>query len=165
MISNLPLDIFSVIASYSIQDNFHDLLNTNKQSFQHIKKRLIILSLSSIKSEEYLTNIFLYISFRERVLSVVENGWKQVNLYVLEVNWDQSTLPPDIPVHLLFVRQQRTPSAYLIFSSEKRPELRAANPNITFGEMGKMLAQMWAQMDKRSKTVSIIHSSIRLCWC
>ncbi len=157
MINDLPLDIFGVIATYSCETDFHYLLNTNKQSFQHIKKRLIVLNLNEAKSEGYLTNI----SFRERVLSVVENGWKQVNVHVVEGHRDQSTLPPDIPVHAMFIRPKKTkraPSPYIIFCSEKRPELRAAHPHATFGEMGKMLGQMWAQMDEKAKKVNIIDS-------
>ena len=52
-------------------------------------------------------------------------------------------------------KTKRAPSPYIIFCSEKRPELRAAHPNATFGEMGKMLGQMWAQMDEKAKAVSI----------
>ena len=54
-------------------------------------------------------------------------------------------------------KTKRAPSPYIIFCSEKRPELRAAHPNATFGEMGKMLGQMWAQMDEKAKAVSIYH--------
>ncbi len=51
-------------------------------------------------------------------------------------------------------KTKRTPSPYIIFCTEKRPELRAAHPNASFGEMGKMLGQMWAQMDEKAKAVS-----------
>jgi hypothetical protein len=51
-------------------------------------------------------------------------------------------------------KTKRAPSPYIIFCQEKRPELRAAHPNATFGEMGKMLGQMWAQMDEKAKAVS-----------
>ena len=51
-------------------------------------------------------------------------------------------------------KAKRAPSPYIIFCTEKRPELRAAHPNATFGEMGKMLGQMWAQMDEKAKAVS-----------
>ena len=48
-------------------------------------------------------------------------------------------------------KAKRPPSPYIVFCSEKRAELRAAHPNATFGEMGKMLGQMWAQMDEKQK--------------
>lgn len=57
-------------------------------------------------------------------------------------------------------KAKRAPSPYIIFCSEKRPELRAAHPNATFGEMGKMLGQMWAQMDEKAKAVSLVDSSL-----
>ncbi len=99
---SLPFDIITVIASYCTHDDFHYLVNTSKYYFQHIKRRLIVLNLSLAKSLEYLTDV----SFRERVLSVVENGWKQVNVHVVEGRWDQFTLLPDLPIHALLVRPQ-----------------------------------------------------------
>ncbi len=53
-------------------------------------------------------------------------------------------------------KSKRTPSPYIIFCQEKRPELKAAHPNATFGEMGKMLGQMWGQMDEKAKAVSFL---------
>lgn len=78
MLEHLPFEIISVIGYYSTYDDFHYFLNTNKQSFQEFKKRLIIFNLSPGKSLQYLTDV----SFRERVLSLVENGWKQVNVNI-----------------------------------------------------------------------------------
>ena len=51
-------------------------------------------------------------------------------------------------------KAKRPPSPYIVFCSEKRAELKAAHPNATFGEMGKMLGQLWAQMDEKQKAVS-----------
>jgi hypothetical protein len=51
---------------------------------------------------------------------------------------------------------KRAPSPYIIFCSEKRAEVKAANPDATFGEMGKMLGQMWAALDEKEKAVSKI---------
>mmetsp|Transcript_30468 Transcript_30468/g.33255 ORF Transcript_30468/g.33255 Transcript_30468/m.33255 type:complete len:85 (-) Transcript_30468:307-561(-) len=58
-------------------------------------------------------------------------------------------------------KTKRAPSPYIIFCSEKRPELRAAHPNATFGEMGKMLGQMWAQMDEKAKAAYARESAAR----
>ena len=49
---------------------------------------------------------------------------------------------------------KRTPSPYILFCKEKRPELKATHPSATFGEMGKMLGQLWSQMDEKAKAVS-----------
>eukprot|EP01031_Cornospumella_fuschlensis_P045452 gene45452-55619_t len=48
-------------------------------------------------------------------------------------------------------KTKRAPSPYIIFCTEKRKELKAQNPTATFGEMGKMLGQLWAQMDDKAK--------------
>jgi hypothetical protein len=53
-------------------------------------------------------------------------------------------------------KAKRAPSPYILFCSEKRKELKEANPNATFGEMGKMLGQLWAQMDEKAKAVSFL---------
>lgn len=52
-------------------------------------------------------------------------------------------------------KTKRAPSPYILFCSEKRPELKASHPDASFGEMGKMLGQLWAQMDEKAKAVSI----------
>ncbi len=164
MFENLPLDLFHVFASYSTHADFRYLLNTNKGSFQSIKRRLIVLNLNETKSQEYLTDV----SFREKVLSVVEDGWKQVDVYVKEDDWNHSNLPSDVPVHALFVRpklKKRGPSAFMIFCSEKRTELKAAHPNDTFTQIAKLLGEMWRQLDEKTKAVSIIPSPIEFTYC
>jgi hypothetical protein len=54
------------------------------------------------------------------------------------------------------VKGKRQPSPYILFCKEKRPELKAAHPTASFGEMGKMLGQLWSQMDEKAKVVSSI---------
>ena len=49
---------------------------------------------------------------------------------------------------------KRAASPYIIFSTEKRPEVKAAHPSATFGELGKLLGQLWAGLDDKSKAVS-----------
>ncbi len=43
------------------------------------------------------------------------------------------------------VEDERARSPFAEFCSEKRPELKAAHPNASFGELGKMLQQLWAE--------------------
>lgn len=50
-------------------------------------------------------------------------------------------------------KAKRAPTPFIIFSSEKRPELKKAHPDATFGELGKMLGQMWNDMDDKAKAV------------
>jgi hypothetical protein len=49
---------------------------------------------------------------------------------------------------------KRAPSPYIIFCSEKRPGIKISHPDATFGETGKMLGQMWAAIDDKTKAVS-----------
>jgi len=51
-------------------------------------------------------------------------------------------------------KSKRALSPYIVFCTEKRPELKLAHPNATFGELGKMLGQLWGQMDDGAKAVS-----------
>ena len=51
------------------------------------------------------------------------------------------------------VHVKHTPSAYMIFASEKRVELAASHPGITFAEMGKVLGQLWGEINEEGKAV------------
>jgi len=45
-------------------------------------------------------------------------------------------------------------SAYIQFCNANRDKVKASNPKATFGELGKLLGQMWRQQKKATKTVS-----------
>jgi high mobility group protein B2 len=51
---------------------------------------------------------------------------------------------------------KRAPSPYIIFCSEKRPGIKISHPDATFGETGKMLGQMWAAVDDKTKAVGFL---------
>lgn len=53
------------------------------------------------------------------------------------------------------VKTKRAPSPYIIFCTEKRPEIKISHPDASFGETGKLLGQMWATLDEKSKNVSV----------
>jgi len=46
-------------------------------------------------------------------------------------------------------------SAYIVFCGAKRAEVKAANPDATFGELGKILGKMWGKLDEKQKVNSI----------
>ena len=48
-------------------------------------------------------------------------------------------------------KPKRAPSAYIIFCGEKREEVKKANPEATFGELGKLLGGLWSGMDEAAK--------------
>lgn len=49
---------------------------------------------------------------------------------------------------------KRASSPYIIFCTEKRPEVKAQNPEASFGELGKILGQLWGALDEKAKAVS-----------
>merc|ERR1711943_98521 len=42
-------------------------------------------------------------------------------------------------------------SAYMFFASERRPQLAKANPDVQFGELGKMLGAEWTKKSAADK--------------
>ncbi len=48
-------------------------------------------------------------------------------------------------------RNKRIASPYLLFCKDKRPEVRIANPDATFGQIGKLLGSLWADTDQETK--------------
>jgi len=46
---------------------------------------------------------------------------------------------------------KRVPSAFIIFSMEKRDEVKAQNPGATFGEIGSMLGTLWGEMSEEER--------------
>eukprot|EP01041_Mallomonas_annulata_P018615 gene18615-37617_t len=46
---------------------------------------------------------------------------------------------------------KKTPSAYIIFCSERRSEVKDQNPDASFGELGKLLGKIWASMSEEEK--------------
>ena len=48
---------------------------------------------------------------------------------------------------------KRAPSPYIVFCTEKRPEIKAENPDATFGQLGKLLGEKWASLSEAQKKV------------
>ncbi|KAI8969286.1 high mobility group box domain-containing protein, partial [Mycotypha africana] len=42
-------------------------------------------------------------------------------------------------------------SAYMFFSQEKRAEVKADNPDASFGQIGKLLGEKWKSMSDEDK--------------
>lgn len=56
-------------------------------------------------------------------------------------------------------KKKRAPSAYILFSQVKRQQLKEANPEVTFAEMGKLLALEWQQISDVEKEVCFNRNS------
>lgn len=52
---------------------------------------------------------------------------------------------------------KRAPSPYILFCNDKRAEIKVSHPTASFGETGKLLGQMWAALDEKSKSVSFLY--------
>ena len=39
----------------------------------------------------------------------------------------------------------------MLFSKEHRPKIKEENPDITFGQIGKKLGEMWRALDEKEK--------------
>lgn len=48
-------------------------------------------------------------------------------------------------------KAKRAPSAYLLFSQAIREEVKAANPDASFGEIGKLLGARWSELSEEDK--------------
>jgi len=46
---------------------------------------------------------------------------------------------------------KRQASPFIVFCNEKRPEVKAKNPEATFGEMGKLLGAAWKGLSETQK--------------
>ncbi|CCE86454.1 Piso0_004944 [Millerozyma farinosa CBS 7064] len=47
---------------------------------------------------------------------------------------------------------KRSLSAYMFFANENRDIVRAENPGISFGQVGKLLGEKWKAMSSEDKT-------------
>jgi len=48
-------------------------------------------------------------------------------------------------------KSKRVASPYILFCSDKREEVKKANPAATFGELGKLLGGLWKNTDQKTK--------------
>ena len=48
-------------------------------------------------------------------------------------------------------KPKRGLSAYMFFCQEQRPEVAKKHPEMKFGELGKMLGEMWRALDESKK--------------
>ncbi|GAM20335.1 hypothetical protein SAMD00019534_035100 [Acytostelium subglobosum LB1] len=46
---------------------------------------------------------------------------------------------------------RRNLTAFIFFSKEKRPQVKAENPEATFGKIGSLLGKLWEKLDAEGK--------------
>jgi hypothetical protein len=44
-------------------------------------------------------------------------------------------------------------SAFIIFNKENREKIKAANPDVTFGELGKLIGNAWKSLDQKQRLI------------
>eukprot|EP00977_Amphora_coffeiformis_P000809 scaffold175_cov177-Amphora_coffeaeformis.AAC.11 len=54
-------------------------------------------------------------------------------------------------------------SGFMLFSKEHRPKIKEENPDITFGQIGKKLGEMWRALDDKEKQAYKDRKE-RRCW-
>ena len=47
--------------------------------------------------------------------------------------------------------KKRAPNAFQVFSKEQRPKLKTKFPDLTFGQTGKKLGEMWKKLSDEQK--------------
>jgi len=77
-----------------------------------------------------------------RILPVPPKGSKKVEKSETKTVKKAKSDKPKVP---------RAPSPYILFCNDKRAEIKVTHPQATFGETGKILGQMWAALDEKSK--------------
>jgi hypothetical protein len=50
-------------------------------------------------------------------------------------------------------KKPRAKSAFIMFSSEKRKELKESHPHLAFGDVGKELGKAWGELSKEQKAI------------
>jgi HMG (high mobility group) box len=83
---------------------------------------------------------------QERILYSDESNECKITLLECEANPPYQKKPkkdPNAP--------KKGKSAYMIFASEKREEIKKENPDATFGELGKLLGQAWKDITEKEK--------------
>ena len=56
-------------------------------------------------------------------------------------------------------KKAHSPSGYMLFCGEARPDLRIERPDATFGELGVLLGQKWQLADENTKKVCLLQSA------
>ena len=49
--------------------------------------------------------------------------------------------------------EKKAPTAFILFSTGTRPQLKEDNPSATFGDIAKMIAYKWTQLEVEDKAV------------
>lgn len=52
---------------------------------------------------------------------------------------------------------KRASSAFILFSNDERPKVKAENPNIAFGEVAKVISERWKSADEKTKVCNVLN--------
>jgi hypothetical protein len=59
--------------------------------------------------------------------------------------------PKKAKVSKMASKKKRAPSAFIVFSNKMRDEMKKANPNASFSELGKLLGKKWQSLSDQEK--------------
>lgn len=113
----LPEVIFRLLQTILTNDDYHYLLNASKQHLRDLKRRTMYFRLNEVKSKQYMKDKV----FQSYVLSLVEDGWKQIRVYWNSsrfMSWYDRTVPSDCREFLpVLFNRDHTMSGVLPLSS------------------------------------------------
>ena len=59
-----------------------------------------------------------------------------------------------ITIFTFFNQPHRALSAYMFFVQDHRDQIKSENPDVSFGEVGKLLGAKWKELSEKEKKVS-----------
>jgi hypothetical protein len=100
----LPEEIFRIIQTFLIRDDYHYFLNSGK-ILGELKRKTIYFALNGKSSERYCEDTI----FQRLLISKVENGWNQIGI---SSNKLIKMIPLDLPLHAIYFSFDDIPLDY-----------------------------------------------------
>ncbi len=104
LLQYLPEDIFRVIQTFLLRDDYHYFLNSGK-ILGELKRKTIYFTLNLKSSERYCHDI----PFQRLLISKVDNGWNQIAIYPYRL---KQMIPLDLPTRKIYFSYNEFPLEY-----------------------------------------------------
>jgi hypothetical protein len=127
-----------------LKEVYDEVLYLEKEGRKISEKINKDLDLNILDTDFFIDSMFEYITSIER--------WRNIRLSNTLINLLLEVY--DEVLHLTTENikpKKRAPSAFIIFSQEKRQQIKDENPTATFGEIGKILGKSWKNLSLQEK--------------
>ncbi len=95
----LPDPVYSEIQASLSKADYRYFINSSKVVFGEVKRKTVYFNLNPSNSEKYLDDA----DFRRKILSLIENGWRQIALHI---SWTSNKkISLTVPIHSLIYEQ------------------------------------------------------------